>query len=112
MSVVPTVRLPITASHINLLTFSIYRCLMAVFGCPEFLNICMHLYDFVDVPSYAALPLKERIGYLRMRRMRNKCSDLEKLISLLVKRGYRFAYLSETAAEIAKSGRIAVWRQE
>ncbi|MEJ2745646.1 MAG: polysaccharide deacetylase family protein, partial [bacterium] len=64
MSVLPVLRLPITASHLNMLGSRIYRALMTVFGCPGLVNICMHLYDFVDVDAYSNLPLKEKFGYL------------------------------------------------
>lgn len=104
ISVVPRVRLPITASHLNLLGWGAYRTLMAAFGCPAVLNVCMHLYDFADVPAYASLPLKERLGYARTRRMADKRRDVEGLLRHLRARGYRYAYLTDVAEALSASG--------
>ena len=111
LSVMPFVRLPVTASHVNLLGSVCYKTLMAVLGCPRFLNICMHLYDFSNVPSYHMLPLKEKIGYLRGRLVRDKTKAFEKLVRFLKSRGYRFTYLRDIAVEIAKNGNAPRWSQ-
>jgi len=100
MSVVPYIRLPITASHINLLTFEFYRWMMASLGLPTLINVCMHLYDFVNIPAYHTLPLKEKCGYLRTQLMRRKTAELERLARHLCGHGYEFAYLSDVAVEL------------
>lgn len=96
MSVIPLVRLPLTASHVNLFGFHLYRGLIAVFGLPSFVNICMHLYDFCDVPSYHSLPFMERVGYSRAQK-RAKRLDFKRLTCHLISRGYRFDYLGDVA---------------
>lgn len=109
MSVVPRARLPVTASHLNLLGWPLYRMLFAAFGCPPLLNICTHLYDFADTDSYARLPLKEKIGYARTRRIRDKARGTAALLRHLASRGYRFAYLDDAAAEISRAGSAPPW---
>lgn len=103
LSVIPMIRLPITASHVNMLGSSLYRALMAIIGCPGLLNICMHLYDFAAVDAYLKLPLKEQFGYLRTRRMKDKCNDVENIIRYLIAHGYTFAYLSDVAQNIYRA---------
>jgi peptidoglycan/xylan/chitin deacetylase (PgdA/CDA1 family) len=104
MSVIPWIRLPITASHLNLLGWPFYRGLLAAFGHPPLLNVCAHLYDFTDVSAYDSLPLKEKIGYARTRRLKNKARGFEALLRHLVSRGYRFAYLSDVANDLIRAG--------
>lgn len=110
MSVIPLVRLPLTASHLNLLGWQFYRGLLAVFGHPPLLNICTHLYDFADVGAYGSLPLKEKIGYSRTRRLKNKTGEFEALLRHLVSRGYRFSYLSDVADNLIRTGSAQPWR--
>ena len=108
-SVIPFIRLPVTASHVNLFGSRLSILLMRLFGCPRLLNICMHLYDFCDVSAYRMLPLKERIGYFRQRIARDKTKSFEALVRFLKSRGYRFAYLRDIASEIVKNGSAARW---
>ena len=109
MAIIPGVRLPVTASHLNLLGWPLYRMLFSSFGHPPLLNICAHLYDFADVDSYTRLPLKEKIGYSRTRRMRDKTRGFAALLRHLSSRGYRFAYLDDVAAEITRAGGAPRW---
>jgi len=109
MSVIPRLRIPITASHINLLGWPLYRSLFFVFGYPPLLNICTHLYDFADVSAYASLPLKEKVGYSRTRRMRDKTRVFEALLRHLISRGYRFAYLGDVADGLIGGGGVPRW---
>ncbi|MCX6353711.1 MAG: polysaccharide deacetylase family protein [Candidatus Aureabacteria bacterium] len=109
LSVIPWIRFPVTASHVNLFSSTLYMLLMRVLGCPRLLNICMHLYDFCAVPAYHMLPLKEKIGYSRTHRRGNKFSDFEILVRYLISNGYQFAYLGETAHSIMHSGQATSW---
>ena len=93
----------------NLLGWPLYRLLFAAFGYPPLLNICTHLYDFADVDSYARLPMKEKIGYSRMRRMGDKTRGFAALLRHLASRGYRFAYLGDVAAEITRADGAPRW---
>ena len=110
MSVIPWIRLPLTASHLNLLGWPFYRGLLTVFGYPPLLNICTHLYDFTDVSAYNSLPAKEKIGYARTRRLKSKTSEFEALLRHLISRGYRFAYLSDVADDLIRAGSAQPWR--
>lgn len=110
LSVVPRIRLPVTASHVNLLGSPLYILLLNGFGCPPLLNICMHLYDFCAVPAYHTLPIKEKIGYSRTHRRGNKFSDIEILVRYLISKGYRFSHLREIASAIRQTGMATPWR--
>jgi peptidoglycan/xylan/chitin deacetylase (PgdA/CDA1 family) len=109
MAVIPRIRVPVTASHVNLLGWPLYRMLFASFGYPPLLNICTHLYDFADVDSYARLPLKEKIGYSRTRRIRDKTRGFAALLRHLASRGYRFEYLVDVAEELIGGGGAPRW---
>jgi len=109
ISVIPGLRIPITASHVNLLGWPLYRGLFPIFGYPPLLNICAHLYDFANVASYSSLPLKEKFGYSRTRRLRDKTRGFEAMLRHLISRGYRFAYLDDVADGLIGGGGVPRW---
>ena len=99
IGVVPRARLPIAASYIRLVGFSVYKILFRLFGRPSPIVYLLHLVDIIPVEIRRHLP-----AYLRTIHARGDgrgMDILQKTIAYFDAAGYRPDYMSNLYEEYA-----------
>ena len=102
MSVIETIRVPISLSYMKIFSEGVFDRLGKTFGYPRPLVFLFHPNDLVysDV-CFNHLPLSWRAAY-SIRRS-TSWQILEKFFTGLGEKGYRFGFMSEVYAQLAKS---------
>jgi len=92
IGVVPRVRIPIAASYIRLLGFSVYRLLFALFGTPTPLVYLFHLVDLIPTEMRKELPVFWRMIYAKGQK--KGFEVFEATVIYFEKLGYRSEFMS------------------
>jgi hypothetical protein len=106
---VPTVRIPITLSYMQLLGLKIFQFLFRLFGLPNLIVYDFHTFELGITPSYSELTLIPRFGYYRAQRnYKDPAVVFEEFVKYILAKGYKSKYMIDVYKQLPPN--LQVWK--